>query len=221
VKFQHGLLLQGIGVLFLANHSGVGLEVGSVVPRVHLDSVVKGLASEHVSEGDASETSIPVEHLSSLLSGFDVREVVDPSLVGHNGHTTLVVSHSAADTHSKGIGNNSADDPVEDKVVLVGTSELTGVFPWNSLGASCVLAETVCEPGVAAKVFSQEGHVIVFLLLCGHTRRAHLKNSVGLAKSLVLDLVFFTVVDGSRVVVVIGVVEMAGHRTNGSPVFFI
>lgn len=73
---------------------------------------------------------------------------MDKSLVRNHGDATLVALHAAADHAGNRPEEHKASNPVDEEDLLVVLLDLVRVFPWNTLWASHVLAETVGDPGV-------------------------------------------------------------------------
>jgi len=129
--------------------------------------------SHHESHTGTREES-PVTECKSGLSGrLYIGEIVDKALVGYKRNTSLVVLHSATKEDSQGVEGKSTHQPVKAEGVLVLTFHLTHVLPGNTLGVGSVFTEPVGQPGVTSEVLSQELHVVILLLLGGHSCRLH------------------------------------------------
>lgn len=112
VKLSCSSLISGIWVFILVNHCREGLQVRSVVPGVDNLMVVSCVVSKNKPASKCCEARVELKHSLSLVVRWQVREVVNPSLIWHYRHTTLVNSHSATEHDSNRPSNSSSQEEV-------------------------------------------------------------------------------------------------------------
>ena len=98
--------------LVLADHGRVRLEVRSVEPSVKFLFITDSIFGVNESN-DSTGSEGPVTECKASLSGrFNVREIVNETLVRYNWYTSLVMLHSTSEEDSNGIETGSTDKPV-------------------------------------------------------------------------------------------------------------
>jgi hypothetical protein len=141
--------------LLFRDHCGVGAEVRALVPGVALLIGGGGCIGEGDATKDAGAEEPPAEGLASLIGRVYVGEIVDESLLRHDGDATLVSLSTAADPDSERRGKNSAEECVDEEGVLELILDLALVLPGPALGVSGVLAEAESDPGVRKELIVQ------------------------------------------------------------------
>ena len=136
---------------------------------------------------------------------------MNKSLVGNNGHATLISLHASSHDASEWPRNNCTQYPVGKERELILFVDLAMVLPRYALGTGHVLLEARSSPRVTSQIFSQEINVLILHLLCWHGRRSQFQNLVSLSNKLVLLAVFFAIVNWFSVELVISVVVCGRH----------
>ena len=176
------------------HHCWKGLKIGSVVPRVQqLLGVYSGTSKQETSS-NAEQTGPPSEGLTSVFGGVQVWEIMNELLVRHNWNATLEVLHAATEHRCNRPSQETTNDPVGSKCVLILSLNCALIFPWNSFGASHEFTEAISDPGVTLEIILKEIHVLTFLLLSRHARRFELEDFLDLALLFVVPLVLLRIV---------------------------
>ena len=209
---EHGFLslIVNFPILF-RDHSGEGFEIRTVEPPGVELLVTDGYSGEGVPGDHAGEEGVPSEGQTRLSAGFNIGEVMDEPLVGHDGNSSLITFHAASNPDSKGPCECGTDEPVSKEGVLELTFDLTLVLPWDSLGSSHILPSAVTKEGIASEVLRKPVNIGDFLLSGGETCGLHFKDGIELTDCLVLNLVLFAIVSGLRERMMVGVVVMGRH----------
>ena len=199
-------------IAWLLDHSGVGLKVWPVVPRVAAtDCGISNLASEHVANKSARGDSVVAEDQARGSTRLGLREVMHPSVQTNSRDTTLRRLHASADGSSDGPGESRAKHPVAHESILVLALNAALVLPWDAFWVGRVLAEAVSEPRVTLEVFLEEVHVLTFHLLGRNGRLPHLENLIGLFCQLV-NLLTVLIIEGRLAEdLVVASVKLARH----------
>jgi len=158
------------------DHSGVGLEVRSVVPDIENTFVVTVQFGKNVTS-DHRGTNCPEEERPAGMSRrLDIGPVINKSLNGVNGHTTRKSLHATANNNSCGPCKGATNHPVEVKVGIVLSLNFFAVFPGNTLRASLELVVVSGQPSVFLDAGFKEIQIINFLLVGRDGRNARFEN---------------------------------------------
>ena len=153
VSLAHGFL--GDIHLFLGDHGRVWAEVWAHVPVISLNVATHCVHGKGESSNHAGAEEPPSEGLASLMSGVDIGEVMNKSLHGYNGDTTLASLCTASHPHSKWRSEESSNQCVceESELILVLVFPL--VLPGPSLRTGHVLSETGSDPWITQELLFQ------------------------------------------------------------------
>ena len=97
-------------------------------------------------------------------------------------------------------------------IILILSLQIHVVLPWDSLRTSSQLSKAMGQPGIASQVLLKEFHVLVFLSLGGLTGWRLFEDGVSETDHLGLLLILLSIERGLTEVVVVGVIEVGGHR---------
>jgi hypothetical protein len=144
VSFKHGAL--GYIEALTRDHSGEWSHIWARVPTIdHLIAVACVISESETAEEACSE-EVPSESLSGKISGINIDEIVDHSLLRNYGDASLIFLSSATHPNTKRSREESTDDGIGPERELILILDLTLVLPCPSLGVSHVLAETKSDP---------------------------------------------------------------------------
>jgi hypothetical protein len=200
-----GLVVVGL------DHCGVGLQVGSIVPDVVEGASVGGVLGEEVAEHECRSNRPPSKGFLRLINGFQVREIVDESLVRHDWHASLEALGSAANDARDGPEEQTASHPVDRKQLLILLLDFVLISPWDALGARHKFTETVSDPWVVHDVVLEEIHVLVLHLLRGNWCHSLLEDLFLDALVLASNSILFSIVGSLSECVMVGVIVERRH----------
>jgi len=135
-------------------------------------------------------------------------------LVRHYWNSSLVELHAATEHRCDRPGNQGTDGPVDSESILVLSFDSTLISPWNSFGASHVLASAIGYPGVTFEVVLKEVLIFTFLLWGGNASWSDLEDFLDLTLLFVVPLVLLRIVVRLGHPVVVSVVVLGRHFVN-------
>ena len=133
VLLEHLLVHHGVVLGALLHHGRLWLQVWTSVILVLHWRVVSVETCEGETTDEHCNASVSPEVFPGSSCSIDIWPVMDPSLNRADGDSSLRDSSSSANKHGKWPGKCCTNEEVDDPLSPVVVSELSIVFPWNSL----------------------------------------------------------------------------------------